>query len=160
MPKRKKIEPFFLVIKDEDKHLFNVIGPIDSDYYWNEEIIKAQKKGRDVRCFSHPGSDSKDTIINMLTQSRKYSYSTVFIVEEPEDLSVVYSGSLPKYARNADRKRVVRVLCKGRCSRIRWAEMEVDYPGEETLRNSQVMDFRARCLLCGHIAQDPYNWDR
>ena len=38
--------------------------------------------------------------------------------------------------------------------------MEVDYPGDDVLRAAQVLTYRARCLKCGHIANDPYNWFR
>jgi hypothetical protein len=73
---------------------------------------------------------------------------------------IAYAGLLPIYARHANRKRVIRLLCKGRCCTTRWAEMSVDYPGEAVLRRSQVMDFVATCLRCGQVARDPYNWYR
>lgn len=72
-----------------------------------------------------------------------------------------YSGKLPKYACGADRKRVVNIICKGSCrGRTRWAEMEVDYPGRDVLRKSQVGDYIAHCCYCGWKATDPYNWTR
>jgi len=67
---------------------------------------------------------------------------------------------LPNYAARANSARLVRLLCKGKCSHVVWAEMNVDYPGQEVLRKSQVGDFTAVCLKCGKIAQDPYNWLR
>lgn len=73
---------------------------------------------------------------------------------------ISYTGPLPAYASRADRKRLVRLLCKGGCFKTRWAEMKVDYPGEEILRKAQVFDFKATCLRCGEIANDPYNWYR
>jgi hypothetical protein len=76
------------------------------------------------------------------------------------DESIAYTGSLPLYARRGNRKRLVRLLCKGRCCTTRWAEMKVDYPGEEILRKAQVFDFAATCLKCGEVANDPYNWYR
>ena len=74
--------------------------------------------------------------------------------------SVAYKGRLPAYALGADRRRLVRLLCKGQCCKTRWAEMTVDYPGETVLRDSQLLQFQARCLVCGRIACDPYNWYR
>jgi hypothetical protein len=68
--------------------------------------------------------------------------------------------NLPKYAHGADPLRLVRLLCKGRCCKTRFAEMSVDYPGECLLRNAKVNQFTARCLKCGKIARDPYNWFR
>jgi len=73
---------------------------------------------------------------------------------------IPYMGPLPRYASHANRNRLVRVLCKGRCCKTTWAEMSVDYPGEAVLRESQVLDFEATCLRCGHVARDPYNWYR
>ncbi len=67
---------------------------------------------------------------------------------------------LPAYAKGADPTRLVRLLCKGSCSCVRWAEMEQPYPGADVLRNAQVFQFSARCLHCGKIANDPYNWFR
>ena len=74
--------------------------------------------------------------------------------------SGTYKGRLPAYALGADRRRLVRLLCKGKCGKIRWAEMTVDYPGEVALRKSQLLDFAAKCLVCGRVAVDPYNWYR
>jgi hypothetical protein len=76
------------------------------------------------------------------------------------DESITYTGSLPLYAKCGDRNRLVRLLCKGRCCATRWAEMTVDYPGEEVLHKTQVLDFAAACLKCGEVAHDPYNWYR
>ncbi len=68
--------------------------------------------------------------------------------------------SLPNYAKYADRGRLVRLLCKGSCSSTQWAEMEQPYPGSDALKKAQVDDYTARCLKCGKIARDPYNWFR
>lgn len=70
------------------------------------------------------------------------------------------SEYLPRYARRADRSRLVKLLCKGRCSCVRWAEMNVDYPVRPTLRYAQVGEFTAVSLKCSKIAMDPYNWIR
>jgi hypothetical protein len=50
---------------------------------------------------------------------------------------------LPNYAERANSARLVKLLCKGRCSQVVWAEMSVDYPGQDELRKSQVGDFTA-----------------
>lgn len=81
---------------------------------------------------------------------------TIWIMDAP----IAYTGSLPLYARRGDRKRLVRLLCKGRCCVTRWAEMTVDYPGEVVLRKAWVLDFAATCLKCDGVARDPYNWYR
>lgn len=75
--------------------------------------------------------------------------------------SPLYKGRLPEYARNAYRRKVVKITCKGACrGKTRWAEMEIDYPGRETLRQMNLGDLKARCLVCGWEAPDPYNWYR
>lgn len=66
--------------------------------------------------------------------------------------------ALPKYAKRANQARLVRLLCRGTCSCVVWAEMNTDCPSEEVLRKSQVGDFTATCLRCGKVAKDPYNW--
>jgi hypothetical protein len=67
---------------------------------------------------------------------------------------------IPEYARRADPSRLVRLLCKGKCSCVRWAEMEQPYPGQDALRRAKVSEFSAKCLYCGKVAKDPYNWFR
>jgi hypothetical protein len=69
-------------------------------------------------------------------------------------------SDLPKYAEHANKARLVKILCKGEHPHTAWAEMNVDYPGQEVLRKSQVSDYTATCLRCGKIARDPYNWYR
>lgn len=160
MPRKRNIDPFYLVIKDEDNHIFNVIGPMKSDIEWTEKICELREAGRKVICFTHPVTDSKESIIQMMSRSGEYEYSDRFIGEEPEDTTAMYTGRLPDYARDANRKRVVRVLCKGQCGKERWAEMEVDYPGDDILKSSQVDNFTATCLKCGYIARDHYKWYR
>jgi len=74
--------------------------------------------------------------------------------------SSTYTGRLPAYAQHANRDRVVKLLCKGRCSKTRWAEMDVDYPGQEILQKSKPFDFSATCLFCGYVAEYSYNFYR
>jgi len=70
----------------------------------------------------------------------------------------MYNSRLPKYAQHANRKRLVKVFCKGICCCTRRAEMNTDCPDAEVLRTFQMGDLTATCLKCGHIARDPYNW--
>jgi hypothetical protein len=58
-----------------------------------------------------------------------------------------YRGRLPNYAQHASRARVVRLFCKGEPPHSAWAEMNVDYPGQEVLRQSQPCAFTATCSL-------------
>jgi len=157
MVKRRRIDPFHLVIVDDDNKVFNIEGPMIDDDPWNWQIVELQKKSRKVRCFSRRGS--KDSIVREISRSTRYSFTDQSILSEPEDRTSEFIGPLPNYARNADRRRVVKIFCRW-CNSTRWAEMEVDYPGEKILRNSQVGDHSARCLYCGGMADDPYKWYR
>lgn len=65
---------------------------------------------------------------------------------------------LPKYAKKADKSRLVRLLCKNSCNRVRYAEMTNTWPGSDVLRRSHLGDYEAKCLMCGKIAKDGYNW--
>lgn len=67
-------------------------------------------------------------------------------------------GGLPKYARDADRSRLVRLFCKGKCVDLRWAQIQQDPPPMETLRQAQAFEYSAVCLVCEGVANDPYNW--
>ena len=161
MPRSRKKEPFYLVIIDHDNNIFNVVGPLSNINDWDRKIIDLRNTGRNVRRFTRSAaSHSRDSLIRMISSDGKFRFSEQLIVEEPEDTSAEFTGHLPNYARNANRRRVVQVLCKGRCIMTRWAEMEVDYPGEKVLKSPDSHLFRARCLKCGYIAKDPYNWTR
>jgi hypothetical protein len=70
----------------------------------------------------------------------------------------MYRGPLPNYAQHANRSRLVKLLCKGDCSHVVWAEMNTDYPGQDVLGKSQLGEFTAVCLRCGKTAKDSYNW--
>jgi hypothetical protein len=68
----------------------------------------------------------------------------------------MYSGPLPKYAERADRNRLVKILCKGRCVCMRWAEMDTDHA--DAFQKAETRGVTAKCLKCGRIALDSYNW--
>jgi len=160
MPRKRKVKPFYLRISDHDSKVFNIIGPMTDDRPWNEKVAQLQNNGRKVNCGAFGASNSKDYFIREISAETGYKYTETPIVNPPEDRSMEYTGPLPDYAKGADRKRLVQLLCKGKCNRTRWAEMTVDFPGEEVLRNSDVFSFSAKCLKCGAIAKDPYNWFR
>ena len=63
---------------------------------------------------------------------------------------------LPKYASAAATSRVVEILCRGKCGMGRYAEVtDLSYT---KAANNLTMDTKAKCLKCGYIASDPYNW--
>ena len=89
--------------------------------------------------------------------------------EMEEEILAVYAGKLPSHAQRANRRRLVKIFCKGDCSdkrthpgdEVQWAEMiGVDYPGRDKLKSPEAEFYRAKCLKCGYIAKDPYNWYR
>jgi hypothetical protein len=82
------------------------------------------------------------------------------VMERQDRDQAHYSGYLQQYAAGANRGRVVMLLCKGRCGRIRWALMNQDYPGESVLLRAKLGDFSATCLKCCRVAKDAYNWYR
>ncbi len=75
--------------------------------------------------------------------------------ERPIDLK-----RLPKYAQGVDPRRLVRLLCKRHCYRVRWAEMDQDYPGRDALLFAPLNKFTAQCSKCRGFAGDCYNWFR
>jgi hypothetical protein len=52
MPRARRVEPFLLVLKDEDKGIFTVVGPMTDDTPWIDRISKAQERKRQVTCYT------------------------------------------------------------------------------------------------------------
>jgi hypothetical protein len=82
------------------------------------------------------------------------------ILNRRPDVSARYEGVLPQYAQSANRNRVIKILCRGRCGQTRWAEMNGNFPGDAVLGAAQLETYRAVCLKCGYAATDNYNWMR
>lgn len=66
--------------------------------------------------------------------------------------------TLPQYAQRANPSQLVKIFCKGSCLKGRWAEMIQLRPSIDVLRQAQAFEYSARCLACGTLANDPYNW--
>ena len=155
----RKVTPFYLIIGDHDRKLFNVIGPMTNDTHLTSEVYKAQQTGRNIYCTSAKGT-TKEAAIEKYQSQFGYTYTEALLTDTPS-YTHPYKGHLPQYAQNADPNRIVRLMCKGKCGgETRYAEMTVDYPGEENLQGTQLGDFVAHCLMCGDEADDPYNWFR
>jgi hypothetical protein len=45
-------EPFFLILRDQDRKKFNIVGPITDDSDYAQRTAELQEEGRDVRCQS------------------------------------------------------------------------------------------------------------
>lgn len=155
---RRERKTFYYFIKDFDQKLYNCIGPIWNDNEWNEEVVKCQKKGRNLRV-STARNKNQCNMLKEHLETKGLNYTKDLLVYEPVDKSKEFIGNLPAYAKDANRNRIVRLLCHS-CSTTRFAEMNCTYPGQETLRKSQIFDFTAKCLECGHIEEDSYNWYR
>jgi hypothetical protein len=60
------VDPFYLIVNDQDNGTFSVEGPMTDDRPWNHAIVVAQKSGRQVRCFTERGFSAEDTARNWL----------------------------------------------------------------------------------------------
>ena len=158
---RARKKSFYLIIVDHDRRVFNIVGPISSDRDWNTRVLEAQEAGRDVRCFSIEAADESELRLKAEQYRAQMGYAQTesSVVDAPVDTSHIYDGPLPDYAREADRGRVVQLLCHD-CGSTRWAEMDRDYPGFDVLRSNDAPKMSARCLSCGSEARDHYNWFR
>lgn len=60
MPRRRRIEPFYLIVVDGDQGTFTVEGPMTDDTRWTHAVYLAQQSGRNVRCSSaqYPSADA------------------------------------------------------------------------------------------------------
>lgn len=47
---QKRAEQFFLILRDQDKKKFNIVGPMTDDSDYAERTAELQEQGRDVRC--------------------------------------------------------------------------------------------------------------
>lgn len=56
MPRRRKINPFLLVIVDSDNKTFSIEGPMTDDTAWISAVVRVRKSGRTVNCY-FGGSD-------------------------------------------------------------------------------------------------------
>jgi len=66
--------------------------------------------------------------------------------------------SIPQYAQNTPRHKLVNIVCRGSCGRPRYAEVS-KVPWTEEGPNDDP-ELYATCLKCGYEAKDSYNWVR
>ena len=59
----RRIEPFLLVIVDDDRHVFSVAGPMTDDSAWNKRVSDAKYRGRRIRCYTPGRSETRDQVI-------------------------------------------------------------------------------------------------
>ena len=148
-----------LIIVDEDRKKYAFTGVITDHDPWNHRVYEEQKKGCNIRCFSHEPTNDRE--LKAWESRSGVSLTTIEdILSPPEDTTAVYNGSLPNYAARTNRRRLVKILCRSKCRSTRWAEMDRDYPGKDVLKKAPMGVFHATCLVCGYIASDNYNWMR
>jgi hypothetical protein len=58
-----RIEPFHLVVVDDDRRLFSVVGPMTDDTDWNRRVCDAQDKGRQVRCYTPGRGRTREQVV-------------------------------------------------------------------------------------------------
>lgn len=154
----KRPKSWYYSVVDHDQKIFSVSGPVSTEQALNETVIAAQESGRDIRSDSCWTVDDKQRSTNHW-KSLGYKEVEDALVDKPNDRSSEYIGALPNYAKNADRAKIVKILC-GRCNTTRFAEMTVDYPGRVILHLGDLGTYEARCLKCKGRTSDPYNWYR
>ncbi len=49
---QNRAELFFLILRDQDKKKFNIVGPMTDDSDYAQRTTELQEEGRDVRCQS------------------------------------------------------------------------------------------------------------
>jgi len=52
MPRARRVEPFWLVLVDDDKNVFAVVGPITDDTQWNSRVCNAKEQKRRVNIYN------------------------------------------------------------------------------------------------------------
>lgn len=153
----KKSKQFWYFIIDNDRKIFCNLGLISSDSQWNIRVVEEQEKGRNIGASSsYSEQHAKEN--EEFYYSKGYKKSFAPPLDAPVDTSADYNLKLPEYAKNSVRNKIVMLLCHS-CRATRFAEMNAPYPGQEVLK-ARSSDFEAKCLFCGHIARDGYNWFR
>lgn len=169
MPRRKRPISFWIVIKDHKTGTFNMIGRLNDDRPWDDAVCQAKQEGRPLGVETFDGNLSEVEVINRvrqggfrLTEAPILASGVSSALRREQERVAPYNGSLPQYAQGANRRRVVKIVCRGKCrgGHTTWAEMTIDHPGDEKLRQLTHFDVTARCLRCGYEAKDPYNWFR
>jgi hypothetical protein len=74
MPKARRVEPFLLVLKDEDRSIFTVVGPMSDDTSWNDRVCNAQAQKRQVTCYTADHTLSRDQVIVEVARSLGLRY--------------------------------------------------------------------------------------
>ena len=158
----KKQKNLYVYLEDEDQRIFSIEGPIDHRAAddWLDIGNSARSSGRKLKVIDF-WEENLGGHIEYAKSRGLVKVSSREIVSPPRDRSAEYSKTLPKYAQNAARDKLVKVLCKGKCGgKVVWAELNLPYPGKELLKKASMGEFQAHCLKCGSVSMDNYNWYR
>ncbi len=80
MAKTRRVEPFLLVLKDQDRKIFTVVGPMNDDTPWIDRVSRAQAQKREVTCYTADRALSRDQVIAEAERSLGLRYvEEVFI---------------------------------------------------------------------------------
>lgn len=74
------IKPFYLLVTDSDKKVFNIVGPISDDTGWNEKVVKCQEQGRHVNCQSVNQQLSREALIQQASMQLNLEYTDASIL--------------------------------------------------------------------------------
>ncbi|GFZ73582.1 Unknown protein sequence [Pseudomonas amygdali pv. eriobotryae] len=152
---KKGKHEFYILLKDAEGSRFAVTGPMQThllkDWYVAAEV--GDVLALDVR------PEDLQAQRSFLLENGWQEVDPADLVDEPIDRSNHYVGRLPSYASDADRSRLVSILCRD-CRKIRWAALNRPFPGFERLKAAGMSEYRAACLKCGYSAMDNYNWSR
>lgn len=64
-----------MVVVDEDRKVFNILGPMTDDTDLNHKVCICQESGRSVRCFSEDAQQSREKIIESIKAQFRYKYT-------------------------------------------------------------------------------------
>lgn len=154
-----KQDEWYIYLQDRDQKLYAIAGPVLGAQVddWLAAIAQEQGNGRELI--------GQDISRSQLLESQSHAEINGLVETEagqlltaPRDKSNDYHGALPSYASKACQAKVIKILCKGKCGRSSWAEMDKPFPGKEVLRTAKFGEYNATCLRCGSIAKDGYNW--
>ena len=66
---------------------------------------------------------------------------------------------VPDYAKSVPEEYLVKIFCRGSCRGPRWGELNKAHPGVDEILEAEIGEYKATCLVCGHVADDSYNWN-
>lgn len=150
---KKTYLDFYYIIVDEDKKLYNCFIPCFRSALWDEKVVAAKVNDRNIHCYQVAKENIKDPI----NYKPGYKYTNEFLVDIPEDDSLLFKKKIPKYAEKADRKKIIEIVCD--CGG-RFGELNINFPGNEILQKDKSDIYTAKCLKCNRPLSNNYNWYR